>query len=67
MGKVIGVKILGRGFYEIEFEVLDVAARVLQQSPITLWAAWAFFRPWRHGSTQRASHDGGGDRLLDVG
>ena len=49
VGKIVDVQTLGRSFYQIEFEASDMAARVLQLSPLTLRAGRAYFRPWRHG------------------
>ena len=49
VGKIVDVQTLGRSFYQIEFEAPDMAARVLQLSPLTLRAGRAYFRPWRHG------------------
>ena len=49
VGKIVDVQALGRGFYQVEFEAAESAAKVLQLSPLSLRGARAHFRPWFHG------------------
>ena len=43
------VQTLGRGFYQIEFEASEAAAKVVLLSPLALGSARAQFRQWFHG------------------
>ena len=49
VGKIADVQLLGRGFYQVEFEAQKAAAHVLELSPLALRATQAHFRPWVHG------------------
>ena len=49
VGKIADVQLLGRGFYQVEFETQESAARIIELSPLALRAARAHFRPWVHG------------------
>ena len=49
VGKIADVQLLGRGFYQVEFETEESAARIIELSPLALRAARAHFRPWIHG------------------
>ena len=49
VGKITDVQLLGRGFYQVEFESQEAAARVLQMSPLALRSSRAHFRQWVHG------------------
>lgn len=49
VGKIIDIQLLGRGFYQVEFESQEAAARVIQMSPLALRSSRAHFRQWTHG------------------
>ena len=58
VGKISDVQILGRGFYQIEFEEQESAIKVVGMSPLLVRGASVHFRSWFHGfdpATETAS------------
>ena len=70
VGKIVDIQILGRGFYQVEFETGEAATRVVSLSPLALGSARVHFRAWAHdfdpASDAASSFIPAGDRGFPV-
>ena len=57
MDKIIDIKILGRGCYQLEFKNGESVSCLLSLGSANLKGALAVFYPWRHGFNTAALHE----------